>query len=951
MGKALRVNKLCLYILLCNHHDCKHSNPQSTAITSGHYDLMASHQAGPSRSRALEPLRGSSIRSTRENSGTINGRSNAANASKAFIPLRPKIRANESLIDNNRQSSRASIQRQNSETKALEPLPSLSRKSGNDRKTRTAGHARKSNDSKAYVPIGSKTALENTYSPTASSKNARQDHQSFRKRALEPIRPNHVHSHPQKKEEESEDLNLQAKKRTKALEPIQLRPTSMSNEKKKKSETCDESKLESTEKMKIRSGANYPLRSSALLDADANKGEASGIHRSDSSNTNLFIKAHHVKKEESKISKSRALQPLQRSHKQPMDQVFSMPRTFAALDHPRHAIKILCYDLQRMRSCTNKNKVSLGTYSHLQRETVFVHLVGRIVGVEEKDHKVKWLIDDGSAVIAAHHAYDPRPPAVQQREEVTKPDKGKRRAVEENLGIASGIPSEYIRPPAPVKNLKKESKTDAILRATILDQKFEHTYQHLSVCSLVSLVGRVDSWFQGEMIVQVDRIIPPGSKNDLPTIRAPREGFIELLNNPNLESEHITTAIALAMTEYLIGPDHPTSIKASLEGPSASKKVAVKEITATEGNDEVRVKNDLQPSSKRKAEGKAEGIEPDNGRSNETDGNAESGAEIDEVSEKTIPSNALVDRGIKQRRMRDFRKIPDRQLNDQLLRIYVQKHISDHCRQSYDAGESENQKRGVMPPTFTINYLQRVTTLRLLADRVVDVALKKREAKRRKIDRLSAKSLIAISTSRDIGKRERLFESVIRNMVADGMVVVSDGKKDPPLAPFDGVKPKEEDNLLRLGQDRLLDWEDVHQDHPNCKFTQTIVSGDFVTAKQMQTEKDNSILHWRGSHKAGQMKDQEVYQLVTPELLAKPICELLGVKADNRKNMTYCKGNTDENVRICEAINALSPYKIKERINSLDDRWRFIRTESVSEAIVYLQNKASEKMLNLVKEL
>ena len=144
-----------------------------------------------------------------------------------------------------------------------------------------------------------------------------------------------------------------------------------------------------------------------------------------------------------------------------MDQLYAGSRAYAALDHARHAIKIMCYDLQKMRSCLNKNGISLGTFRHLNRETVFVHIVGRIVGIEEKDHKVKWLIDDGSAVVAAHHAYDPRPVVVQQ-DVTVKVDKGKRRAVEENDDSISGIPSEYIRPATPTKAPKRESKIDGM---------------------------------------------------------------------------------------------------------------------------------------------------------------------------------------------------------------------------------------------------------------------------------------------------------------------------------------------------------------------------------------------------------------------------------------------------------------------------------------------------------
>ena len=283
--------------------------------------------------------------------------------------------------------------------------------------------------------------------------------------------------------------------------------------------------------------------------------------------------------------------------------------------------------------------------------------------------------------------------------------------------------------------------------------------------------------------------------------------------------------------------------------------------------------------------------------------------------------STLPDHNAQQRRMRDFRKIPDRQINDQLLRIYVQKHISDHCRQSHD---SQQHNKDVMPPAFTIDYLQRVTSLRLLADRVIDIAVRKREAKRRKIDGHNTTSS-TLYPVRDTGKRQRLFESVIRNILADGMVVVSDSRKQSPLPPFDGEKPKDFAEFLRTEQGKLLDWEDVKSEHSICKFTTTKVLGDFVTAKQMQTEEDISMMRWRGSHKAAQSKGQEVYQVVTPNLLTDSIREVLEFYS------------ADEGKRINDTLNSLSADKIKERLRLLDDRWQYIRPESVAESIAEMR--------------
>ncbi|PWN31897.1 uncharacterized protein FA14DRAFT_174781 [Meira miltonrushii] len=882
---------------------------------------MTSSQAGPSRPRALEPLRTSYSRSAGR------GANEGSNASKAFIPLRPSVRADQS-------SNRIALQSQNTQKKALEPI----------RITKQyAAPVQQPSARRALEPIGgrrSRSDQSSSISDSSWSNSSGETKSYHRKRALEPIEPRQVAPRPQDRQktdkadiapvqkrsktlepitrqsiprlqdkQEAEIVSVQ--KRRKALEPIKRQSAGVSSGKlianckvrePIKSSTNTASPIEGieVEQRKVNNKAMIPLKSRLRKEVEADKkSEGESSHRK----VMLPIRPRSaVDTEEGK--KGKALEPLRRSDKQSMDQVCAGSRAYAALDHARHATKILCYDLQRMKPCSNKNGISLGTYSHLKRETVFVHIVGRIVGIEEKDHKVKWLIDDGSAVVAAHHAYDPRPVVVQKDVE-SKVDKGKRRAVEETVDMASGIPSEYIRPPTPIKVPKRETKIEAILRATTNNQKFKHTYRHLPICSLVSVVGRVDSWFKGEMIVQVDRIIPSGFSKDEPTVRAPREGYIELLNNPNMESEHIHDTVLLATTEY--ANDAGTAPAEPPQDQSVANRIKVGPAgSRSERHEEA---NRLRQSKRKFDENSTESEKKEKRQNNDTNTTYSPRLSADVEASTTLPEQSAP-----QRRMRDFRKIPDRQINDQLLRIYVQKHISDHCRQPLDA---EDQARGDLPPTFTINYLQTVTTLRLLADRVVDVAVKKREGKKRKIEANASTS----STShpvRDAGKRQRLFESVIRNIVADGMVVVSDGRKHPPVSPFNGEKPRDFSEFLRSKQGKLLDWEEGKDEHSMCKFTPTVVSGDFVTAKQMQTEEDVSMMRWRGSHKTAQSKGQEVYQVVTPTLLADPIREVVGFKSG-------------------EAFDSIPAHKIKERLRLLDDRWQYIRPESVAESIAYLR--------------
>lgn len=855
--------------------------------------LMTSSHAGPSRPRALEPLKPSHARSA------VRVANEGSKASKAFIPLRPSVRADQSRNKNALQSQCNATQSQDTQKKALEPLritkqytprvqqPTAKRALGpiEGRRSRTERSSSKNDDS----------------SQSHSSGEANPSH---RKRALEPIQPRQNVSRTQDSQEvEGEDI-VPAQKKTKALEPIRRRSVGLCSAKRALSRKVQEPIKSSTntaspievmevEERKTNNKAMIPIKPRPPKQVEADKkseGETSDKI------VMLPIRSGSAVDVELR-NNGKALEPLRRLDKQSVDQLCAGSRAYAALDHARHATKILCYDLQRMRPCSNKNGISLGTYTHLKRETVFVHLVGRIVGVEEKDHKVKWLIDDGSAVVAAHHAYDPRPVVVQKDVE-GKVDKGKRRALDETVDNSSGIPSEYVRPPTPTKVPKRETKSEAILRANTNNQKFEHTYRHLPVCSLVSVVGRIDSWFKGEMIVQVDRIIPSGLSKDEPTVRAPREGYIELLRNSNMESEHIHDTVLLASTEYA-NEAESVSVETIQNKRVTDQGKAAAAGARLEGMYEA---NHLLPFKRKSKE--------DDTREERT--TCATGADVD-------VSTTLPEQGVQQRRMRDFRKIPDRQLNDQLLRIYVQKHISDYCRQPHDGQE---QSRGAMPPTFTINYLQRVTSLRLLADRVVDVAMKKREAKKRKID---AQSLTSSSTVRDAGKRQRLFESVIRNIVADGMVVVSDGRKQLPVSPYDGEKPKEYSDFLRSKQGKLLDWEEVKDENPICKFTPTVTSGDFVTAKQMQTDEDISMMRWRRSHKAEQSGRQEVYQVVTPTLLADPIREVVGFASANEEHRTV------------DALDSLPAYKLKERLRLLDDRWQYIRPESVAESIAYLR--------------
>lgn len=62
---------------------------------------------------------------------------------------------------------------------------------------------------------------------------------------------------------------------------------------------------------------------------------------------------------------------------------------FALLDHPKHAITLTCLDACRLELLCNGGGLRL--FRHRCRPAVFVHLMGRIVGIEEREKRVAWI--------------------------------------------------------------------------------------------------------------------------------------------------------------------------------------------------------------------------------------------------------------------------------------------------------------------------------------------------------------------------------------------------------------------------------------------------------------------------------------------------------------------------------------------------------------------------------
>lgn len=62
---------------------------------------------------------------------------------------------------------------------------------------------------------------------------------------------------------------------------------------------------------------------------------------------------------------------------------------YTHLDHPKHAAELTCADTKRLQVLSSGSGLQL--FLHRARPTVYVHLVGRLVGIEEKEKRIIWL--------------------------------------------------------------------------------------------------------------------------------------------------------------------------------------------------------------------------------------------------------------------------------------------------------------------------------------------------------------------------------------------------------------------------------------------------------------------------------------------------------------------------------------------------------------------------------
>ncbi|PWN53808.1 hypothetical protein IE53DRAFT_383647 [Violaceomyces palustris] len=191
--------------------------------------------------------------------------------------------------------------------------------------------------------------------------------------------------------------------------------------------------------------------------------------------------------------------------------------------------------------------------------------------------------------------------------------------------------------------------------------------------------------------------------------------------------------------------------------------------------------------------------------------------------------------GVK-RHFRHHSKLSDSKVTDSLFRLEIQRHVRKYCSSpsTYSAyrggsglGSFPDSKELV--PAFTLRYLMRSEPLRNLARRVVRIKLEKRARRRRQEvegaaaggsgkalgdhDMGSTKEAGKLGQSKEdvADKVLRLFQWAIRQMLADGFIILASEKArlEPP---FDGKKPKRRrpEEHGRRGARRLETTRDKH---------------------------------------------------------------------------------------------------------------------------------------------
>lgn len=277
----------------------------------------------------------------------------------------------------------------------------------------------------------------------------------------------------------------------------------------------------------------------------------------------------------------------------------------------------------------------------------------------------------------------------------------------------------------------------------------------------------------------------------------------------------------------------------------------------------------------------------------------------------------------KSRQLRTPSKLRDSQCTADLFRLHVQKFLVDHHRFASLCSSSKKGDRSTatdlsaapaLPPVFTIQYLMTVCNLWELADRVVSVMIRSRERESARKGLLPTASGEAKSE-----KMKRLFERCVRQLVNEGYIVIADtaaaaggeeaSHESNVFSPYPGDAPEVAPaHLAPSLRSELAKWE-RHFYAPSSR------SGPPALLVAGTTP---------GRGRGG----GDSYQLLTPALLIAPLQTIL------RRSMSSS----------WTAATPASAFMGEEEIRTLtdtlrrnDDRWKFVGTESVKEALMEMQ--------------
>jgi hypothetical protein len=572
-------------------------------------------------------------------------------------------------------------------------------------------------------------------------------------------------------------------------------------------------------------------------------------------------------------------------------------------------------------------------------------------------------VDDGSKVIAVHHVFR-QADATSPRRNCTSPARQSRKGKERQLDdVACGIPEEYrLPPPPPILSSSRRAPTKRHSTKTVNVSDCFH------IGDVVSVVGRVDLWVdRKERILLADRVVQ--QVGDARLGKADHEGYIELIEDPNKEPEHLLRALLLSATEYSTAFEPPEARrKEDLTGMSLLHKDShlqdrfIRKIreshpltVANEPKRKLRVMKDIPddrvaPPDMRSLTNtrrlssitnatnieKIERSRTDATKKGKEEGEGEGNLQRSRLSyctpssQVSKPATKIEDTPERPRQLRSYTKLSDSKMTESTFRVYVEKHLLDYCSReaarchtsAVDVPEESKSTCNTYrkekrkdhpsmstdalcgPPAFTLKYLQRVTLLREHARRTVEVATRRRDEKRRRLERQSVPSATKInkvlgsSVEKVEDKMERLYISVLRAMLMDGIIVLA-LPSERVRRPFDGKRACSGGTSDAYPH---LDWIGVP----------TAAGNSYSSSSSSSSSPATDVEHrYRTAY-----AQEDAYQVITPSLLATPLREL-----------------------VQQSLTHQSSLQLRHRLQAMDERWKYVRQESIQEGLQVLHDK------------